>query len=133
LGSCRTNPVAMPIKSCRKRSRASLSLLDWNQQYVIQFSFNQRLCGNFVLFNFELAEDICGMPSLFLLSLYLFQSPSVLKISKAISKRTSWKNSHSHNYGALNVANSSYQWDKGVALKNLKSNQMRRILSKLQS
>src|ERR687884_52383 len=35
---------------------------------LFKFAFNQRLYRNFVLFNFELAKDICRMHCLFLLS-----------------------------------------------------------------
>src|SRR5919199_5575140 len=34
---------------------------------LFKFAFNQRLYRNFVLFNFELAKDICRMQRLFLL------------------------------------------------------------------
>src|SRR5919202_1011189 len=43
---------------------------------LFKFTFNQRLYRNFVLFNFELAKDICRMKRLFLLS-YIYSKFSL--------------------------------------------------------
>src|SRR5919107_1479143 len=87
----------MPIKSSRKRAEHPYHYLT-GITMLFKLAFNQRLCRNFVLFNFELAEDICRMHCLFLLSyiyskLFLYHIPpfsssdkyhlGVLEIDKA--------------------------------------------------
>src|SRR5215203_350333 len=94
LGNCRTNLVTMPIKSSRKRSRPPLSLLD-GINMLFKLAFNQRFCRNFVLFNFELAEDICRMHCLFLL-FYIYSKLFLYHIS-------SFSSSDKYHLGILEI------------------------------
>src|SRR5918996_4010740 len=70
----------MPIKSSRKKSREHPCHYLTGIYISFKLTFNQRLCRNSILFNFELAKDICGMHRLFLLS-YIYSNLFLYYIS----------------------------------------------------